>query len=152
MVLTRGDGDETGVGRGDAALTVRVASPCDDGAIDLQPEAVSFAAGERDEAGVGRGNAALASGVVPPSHNPAGAFQAQAVIPASRDRHERRVASGTLHWPLPLNPHATTEPSRLRPRLCRWPLAMATKSVFGAGTNELTPQTAIELSARKPRL
>jgi hypothetical protein len=35
---------------------------------------------------------------------------------------------------IPLLPHATTEPSAFRPRLCCSPPAIATKPAFGAGT------------------
>jgi hypothetical protein len=41
--------------------------------------------------------------------------------------------AGTSHWPTPLSPHATIEPSSLSPRLWYEPAATATKPVFGAG-------------------
>ena len=51
--LSSGDGDETGVGRGDVGLTVVVVSPRHDGAVGLETQGVECAGGYGDESRVG---------------------------------------------------------------------------------------------------
>ena len=151
MKPPRGDGHEGRVGNGNVDLTVAVVSPRDDRTVGLDGKTVSLTCGDGDESSIGPRNIGLTRVVMKPV-----------------------LLSGTIDWPKsgksPVSvspaPHATMEPSDLRPRLWWSPAAMAMKSELGDGTvasisqwhekksqaNASHPHATMEPSDLRPRL
>ena len=104
MIRSRGYGDEPRVGAGNVALTMIVvgmsATPCDDGPVGLEAQAVFVTRGDRYEARIRCRNGALAivkRTCAAPGPNGAVRFEAQAVTLASRDGDETRIRCGDVN-------------------------------------------------------